>query len=141
MIPHVPGVDTTLIAKVIRDVLRTDPLPVPATVPVGEALELSPAALTDLKKQLAPFPAIAGIIDSAGNVFRGRGFTVTHPSAGNYTIKLNVGIPHAVAHVTPAVQSVVGGINIASATVFNVYMTTPAAWVDSAFHFVIYDLG
>jgi hypothetical protein len=84
-------------------------------------------------------PAYIGFVQASGAISLGAGFTVAHPSAGNYTITLATSLFQPVPMVTPTGQSVVGGIAAASGTVLLVYMTTPSAWIDSAFQFCCFD--
>ena len=104
---------------------------------VGGAAVWSPITIPDL-----PFPRIvaAGTVNGDGSIRSGGGFTAAHLGPGNYRIT----IPTAVAGMIVACawpQSTVCGAATESATTFIVYLTTPGAWTDTIFQFVILALA
>jgi hypothetical protein len=86
---------------------------------------------------------VAGVVNTNGTILAGHGFTVTHPQTGLYQVTLNpasvYGYP--VVALTPTASSTVACAQIVSGAVFNVFMTTPSAYVDSGFSFVVYASG
>jgi hypothetical protein len=83
---------------------------------------------------------VAGIVNQNGTINQGTGFTVAHPTTGQYTITLTVAInPQPVWMVTTMASSTVVGASPVSPTVCTVLLTTPSAWVDQGFYFVAFD--
>ena len=101
---------------------------------VGGAAVWAPITITDL-----PFPRIvaAGTINGDGSIRSGAGFTAAHLSAGNYRITIPTAISGGVIVACAWPQSTVCGAATESATTFIVYLTTPGAWTDTIFQFII----
>jgi hypothetical protein len=87
--------------------------------------------------------ALTGWVAPTGAILNGAGFSVGHPSTGNYTVTLAVPMPSTVPIpiVTPTASGVFAGAKPTGATTFDVYMNTPGGtgWADSEFTFVVFN--
>lgn len=81
-----------------------------------------------------------GYIAGDGSIIDGSGgYTVTHPSTGLYVINLATAISgYPVCVVTPTSVSTVSAAQVVSGSQINAWFTTPSAYTDSGFNFVIY---
>lgn len=84
---------------------------------------------------------LAGCVNGAGAIVRGTGFTVAHPSTGNYTITFNSAlsfIPIVLFSCLDTTQTNVGNINTISNTGFQLdWLNLGAALANTGFNFIV----